>query len=268
MSCSRNLSVFLWILTGAIAPTFVPNTYAQTINSPSQMSSTASRFEFENLPVGTKGPLTSGNMTITAFNFNVEPQVQPQSPPGFVIAQNLGIFDGQWFGAYSVGGEPSDFRFDFALPVSQFGLGVLDATFDGDTLTAFDASGNQLFTVASFQGSPFFPTFPESVQPGQSSFIGFISATNNISTAILSRNGNGRDFFGIDSVRYYSTPPAASVADEPSSIQLLSCVLVGCMAFLRPRSRKSCIPAFLLNLYSPADSRSVISPCRSRLASS
>ncbi|NLE06141.1 MAG: PEP-CTERM sorting domain-containing protein [Crenarchaeota archaeon] len=197
---------------GIILLGFSLNLSAALISAPNQLSPESIVITFDELPVGTNEPVTINGVTFTDNNASTTSGIQPQG-----WTQHPGIFEGQYFG---LGKGDRGFIIDFnGVTVSEFGMGIFDPNYTGNTLTAYDINNNVLETITS-NVDPEFPVGP----PGGSfsTFVGFTRATNDIARLEL-RHVTG-DWLGIDNVTFNRQ---TSSVPEPSTMWLLSIGMVG-----------------------------------------
>lgn len=199
------------------------STEAAVVGDPGSLHPSSIVIDFEGIPVGTAEPIIVGGVTISTFNREVNNDPREVADPTASQLPHPGIFEGHYFGP-----GRHDFLIEFATPVSQFGLGVHDPNFDGNTLLAFDSMGNLLESATSAAGDPIFPTGP--IGGSHSTFVGFVRPTADIAKVQLSNVFSAlhgkTDLLGIDTVTYFDNGGMGAVP-EPGSVALLG---IGCLA--------------------------------------
>jgi hypothetical protein len=187
----------LWAQTVKAAPIF----------SPGALDPGATIIDFESMTLGTTVPITDGQVVIDSptGSMKILPQGYTQYP---------GVFEGQYLGQW-----PTTFTFDFANPVSEFGVGVFDPNYPNTNLAAYDSQGGLL------EPQIFVPT--GSPGGGWSTFVGFVRANADIAQVVLTAQSG--DLIGIDNVTYFRE----AAVPAPALLALLLVGLVGLAAARR-----------------------------------
>jgi len=167
--------------------------------------------DFEDFALGTRGPIVVGNMTLNSVGASA--QVVRQ---GFT--QFPGIFDGQYFGQGVL-----DYRFDFADPISAFGVGIFDPNFDATVLEAFDADGNLIDSYDVEQG-PIGGVF--------SDYGGFLRDERDISYVVLSAAPG--DLLAVDNILFQEAR-----VDAPVPVPAAALLFAPALGFLARKRRKA-----------------------------
>ncbi len=172
---------------------------AATINTPGTFAPTQAIVDFEDTAAATFGPLTFGDLTISAAASG-----QRVNRQGFT--QFPDIFEGQYFGFAA-----TTFTLAFAVDVSDVGFGLFDPNVQGTRIDAFDRAGNLLETLMP----PLGPTGGVF-----STYVGFSRATGDIARVQAVAAGN--DILGVDTIAWRTAAAAPpSPIPVPASLPLL-----------------------------------------------
>lgn len=176
---------------------------AVPITSPSAFTVSDTLVAFDHLPASLGGGIPASNTPLTTQYASSGVRFSAEDVPGALqttdAADAAGRFGSTWFfyAAQSGGGVPksgtryaggqyaskptnmSDMRIDFTVPVSAFGMWIIDNDFSVGRLQAFDALGTLLETVVVPQ-----------VGEGGSSFRGIDVGADGTSIAYAILDGN------------------------------------------------------------------------------
>jgi len=141
---------------------------------------------FDGFAVGTSGPISVGDMTVSADNWIVRAQ-------GFT--QHVDIFEGQYFGQ-----GVNVITLSFLRNVTHVGFGLFDPNIPTTSLSAFDRAGNLLETMFPVTGPP---------GGGTSSYVGFERALGDIASVVVTPQGG--DLLGIDTISWQLAVPVSQV---------------------------------------------------------
>lgn len=180
---------------------------ATPINTPGTFTPSAPIVDFESFAVGTAGPITVGDMTVSAPGQTVRAQGYTQYPD---------IFEGQYFGF-----APVVFTLDFAVDMMAVGFGLFDPNFANTKIEAYDRGGSLVETL-----------FPPTGPTGGvfSTYVGFSRTEGDIAKIVVTPQSG--DLLAVDNIAWKTAMAAVPV---PASIWLMVAGLGGLGALRRSR---------------------------------
>jgi hypothetical protein len=190
MAASKGPSKSFFLLSLLTVMSF--DTHAEFIRSVSELNSSSTLVDFESVDVGTLGPISSDQMTVSSSN--PEDGIRPQE-----YTQFPGIFEGHYFGL-----GPNDYFIDFENPVAEVGFGLFDPNYFGNIIRILDVNGNELERAVSGTDFPI-----EESGGFHSVYVGFVRGSNEISRVEIihiAPEGVTPDWLALDNVSWYRSP--------------------------------------------------------------
>lgn len=202
------MKIKTFLTTAATLLTFAVPALAVPISDPGTFTPSAPTVTFDEFDVGTPGPLTVGDMTVSANGWIVRRQAFTQRP---------GIFEGQYFGQGA-----QVVTMTFLKNLTHIGFGLFDPNFGNTQLSAFDRDGNLLETL-----------FPETGPPGGSfsDYVGFARTQGDIASVVITPQAG--DLIGVDNISWRTADMAA--VPLPAAAVLLLGALAGLFGLKRRR---------------------------------